>query len=138
MSDLFTEYTAKTKAGKILVDWAENYKTMIVLNGGMHSDLINDSDALYDRNVHEQFPMTHFTEEPDAIGGPAGVVTAWGIVLPESIYASKPVYEKVKYAPARRTGAYESGVVGVNYKLWPAGSVEALICETLEKKPLAR
>jgi hypothetical protein len=135
VSDLFTEYTAKTKAGKILIDWAENHKTMIVLNGGMYSDLINDSEALYDCGVHELFPMTHFIEEPDAVGGSSGVMTAWGIVLPESIYSAKPVYEKVN---ARRTGAYESGVIGVNHKLWSTGSVEALICEILEKKPLAR
>jgi hypothetical protein len=108
---------------------------MIVLNGGMYSDLINDSEALYDCGVHELFPMTHFIEEPDAVGGSSGVMTAWGIVLPESIYSAKPVYEKVN---ARRTGAYESGVIGVNHKLWSTGSVEALICEILEKKPLAR
>lgn len=142
VSDLFTEYSTKTKPGRTLNTWAKKHKTMIVLNGGMNSDLEADVQALYDIGVEETFALTHFEEEPAALGraqtATKGQTTAWGIVLPDTIFEARAEYEYLGGGQRRRTGDYLFGVIGVNEQRWTAGSMEAKICELIEKKPLAR
>jgi hypothetical protein len=62
-------------------DWAINHKTMILLNGGMASNL-HDIVALFDRNDN---PYCHecFREEEAAL---EGSITSVGIIIPEKIY----------------------------------------------------
>jgi hypothetical protein len=67
----------------VLNEWAENHKTIIVLNGG-YSDNLKDIRYQLDRwaDVY-QLPMAYFNEGEDA---PNGALTCVGIILPSDIY----------------------------------------------------
>ena len=62
-------------------EWATNHKTMILLNGGMASDLLRLEDFL--DTADNPFAWTAFREEKDALNGS---ITSVGIVLSEKIY----------------------------------------------------
>ena len=63
------------------IDWANNHKTMILLNGGMMSHLVEFENFLAD-NEHT-YAWSSFREEDAAI---AGALTNVGLVLPEDMY----------------------------------------------------
>lgn len=64
-----------------LYDWAENHKTMVLLNGGNSASLadlynhLNDSDNPY--------PFVKFHEDEQSLNG---ALTYVGIILPERVY----------------------------------------------------
>ena len=68
-----------------LYDWAENHKTMIVLNGG-YSSVIRDL-CLFLSDDQNPYPWDYFCESEEALDK---ALTCAGIVLPERIY------EKIK------------------------------------------
>ena len=92
MVELFTKYPApnddfESEESKeictVLWDWAQDHKTMILLNGG-------NSTELYGIRYHfEQeenpYPFAMFEESVDAL---SGAVTCVGIILPEKIYTA--------------------------------------------------
>ena len=62
-------------------DWADNHETSIVLNAGMHGDLVKLEEFLDDeRNT---FPWARFNESKYAANG---CYTSIAIVLPERIF----------------------------------------------------
>lgn len=65
----------------IMVDWAESYKTVVILNGGDSNSLleIKEDVKLYANLLH--LPWASFKEE-----GIGGCITNIGIILPEYIY----------------------------------------------------
>lgn len=64
------------------IDWANNHKTMILLNGGMMSHLVEFETFL---NAHQHsFAWAAFREEEAALNN---ALTNIGIVLPEHMYA---------------------------------------------------
>lgn len=76
--------SAYTTADKVLTDWITEDKTMILLNGGYQSallDLYKDLLSLTDGG--SVYPVAKFHEEKDALNG---AVTSVGIVLPENAY----------------------------------------------------
>jgi len=80
------EYGARldlhTDAKAEYIDWANNHKTMILLNGGMMSHLLEFETFL---GAHQHaFAWSSFREEEDALNG---ALTNIGIVLPEHMYA---------------------------------------------------
>jgi len=68
---------------KMLDDWAENHKTMILLNGGYSETLRKLSDFFKD--AKNPYPFAEFHEGQDALDG---ALTCVGIILPEKIYES--------------------------------------------------
>lgn len=80
------EYIAKSPhfepAKKAYIDWATNYKTIIVLNAGMQSDL-KEWVALMQSNSMHDFAWAPFYESDEAING---ALTNMALVLPERIY----------------------------------------------------
>lgn len=63
------------------INWANNHKTMILLNGGMMSHLVEFETFLKD-NAHA-YAWSSFREEEAALNG---ALTNIGIVLPEHMY----------------------------------------------------
>jgi hypothetical protein len=64
-----------------LYDWAESYKTMICLNGGMDLNLKEIKE--YFELPENPYPWAYFNESHDAMDG---MLTNVAIVLPEEIY----------------------------------------------------
>jgi hypothetical protein len=62
-------------------EWAENNKTVIVLNGGMQSD-IEEMEAFLD-NKNNNYPWASFREAKEASNG---TLTNAGIILPDTIF----------------------------------------------------
>ena len=63
------------------IDWANNHKTMILLNGGMMSHLV-EFETFLAENSHA-YAWSSFREEEAALNG---ALTNIGIVLPEHMY----------------------------------------------------
>lgn len=63
------------------IDWANNHKTLILLNGGMMSHLV-EFETFLTENSHA-FAWATFREEEAALNG---AMTNLGIVLPEHMY----------------------------------------------------
>lgn len=80
-----TEYVYRldlhTDAKAEYINWANNYKTMILLNGGMASHLI-ELETFLSENSHA-YAWSSFREEEAALNG---ALTNVGIVLPEHMY----------------------------------------------------
>lgn len=73
------------KTASYLHDWAQDHKTMVLLNGG-------DSDALFDLSTFMEvggnpYPWAEFEEE-----GVNDAITCVGIILPEKIYSDQTRY----------------------------------------------
>lgn len=66
------------------LDWAKNHKTIILLNGGMQSSLIEFKTLL--ESPDNCYPWAFFHESEEAL---AGALTNVGIVLPFFIYGFK-------------------------------------------------
>lgn len=62
-------------------EWAEDYKTVVVLNGGMQCHL-EEMDSFLD-NEHNNFPWASFREAKEAANN---TMTNVGIILPDSIF----------------------------------------------------
>lgn len=60
-------------------EWAENYKTIIVLNGGYSQNIQNISEIIGNSTLQG----VAFTESEEALGG---ALTATGVVVPEKFY----------------------------------------------------
>ena len=81
--ELFCKYPASTPEGEQLYTWGMNYKTMICLNAGFNTEMLNIVEFL----GHEDntFPWAAFYESEEAMGG---MLTNIAIVLPERIYGT--------------------------------------------------
>lgn len=83
------KYTNEKKS--YLIDWVKNHKTMILLNGGFSSNLIELLDFFNDDN--NPYPFGSFCEELDALNG---ALTCVGIILPEKIYETSRLMREGK------------------------------------------
>lgn len=89
ITEIFRDYTpTKTTAARLLIDWADDDKTIIVLNGGYQSSLQGLCEKL--KPLSGSYPWASFCEEQDALNG---AMTAVAVVLPEYMYA--PQYADV-------------------------------------------
>jgi hypothetical protein len=80
-----------TTAQELLAqEWLDNHKVFVFLHGGQSADLYAAFEK-YSKTL-SMYPSTIFREDPEAFGDDAnakGAVTAWGIVLPESVFAAR-------------------------------------------------
>lgn len=138
VSNLFVDYRgAKSKAAKLLWEWAEWSKTMIVLNGGMainiEHDFLSAHRAADWRTI--PYPFTSFAEEAGAIHQERSACTAWGIVLPPEVYNAKPV----EVFPSRvGFSALKAEELTTMTPIWEPGSFECHVCSYLQGMSLAR
>lgn len=73
----------------ILYDWAIDYKTMILLNGG-YSEILHGLVEFFEEDKNP-YPYAHFNEGQDALDG---ALTCVGIILPEKIYVTADMVHK--------------------------------------------
>jgi len=140
VSELFHVYADDCDDDVMLRSWAEFHKTIIVCNGGMGSDIVEGHELLA-QAVQGKYPIASFNEEPAALGGvmmtnkdfDEGVMTAFGIVLPNTVYDADAVIGRYGH-----TGAWEFTLPnGVKHR-WAVNSVEAKIMNYVSTKSLAR
>ncbi len=104
VSNLFVKYERVLFAGKseyrMLKQWAENYKTIIILNGGNSAELLQIYNELMLLNSSLVFPFTKFEEDIESLNG---ALTCVSLVIPmnyikgmESININRPEYELTK------------------------------------------
>lgn len=62
-------------------EWAENHKTVVLLNGGNQESLIDLYNFLHDPN--NPYPYSYFREDEQSLNL---CLTCVGIILPEKIY----------------------------------------------------
>ncbi len=81
--ELFIKYPSPpgNRTAVSLYDWAENHKTMILLNGG-YADNLRELEGLFSL-LSNPYPWASFNESEEAADG---LLTCVGIVLPEKIY----------------------------------------------------
>lgn len=81
--ELFLNYADPngSPSNKMLWDWANNHKTMIVTNGGYQSNLRSIAKTL--ERVDNPYPFASFYEESDSLNG---CLTSVGVVLPVEVY----------------------------------------------------
>lgn len=101
ITELFLDYPQRrNNAGNLLWDWADQDKTIIVLNGGYQSSLQELCEKL--KPLSSTYPWASFCEENDALNG---AMTAVAVVLPEYMY--NPQYMEVTdlvYRPGQLMG----------------------------------
>ncbi len=117
ISEMFLDYSQRrNKAGNLLWDWVDLYKTVSVLNGGYQSSLQDLCQKL--KPLSGTYPWASFCEEQEALNG---AMTAVAVVLPEYMYspqyvevdlAKTFVYNEPKYANQYRD---EMGNIIHNY-----------------------
>lgn len=80
IADMFVKYQQSTKE-EFLFNWAENHKTIIILNGGNSQELFD----LYERfrDIDHPYPFGAFNEDIQSLNG---AMTCVGIILPEPVY----------------------------------------------------
>jgi hypothetical protein len=71
---------------KMLYDYLENHKTIIVCNGGNSASIWELCQFF--KNERNPYPFSYFCEDGDSLGG---ALTGVGIVLPEEIYGAVKV-----------------------------------------------
>lgn len=83
VSDMFVRYSNDQLSEQYdyLLDWADEHKTMILLNGGFSENLSNLKEFFEDEK--NPYPFMWFNEEEAALNG---AMTCVGIILPEKIY----------------------------------------------------
>lgn len=122
--EMFVKWTGPRgpcSAGSILFDWAENHKTMILLNGGYSATIQELVDFFAEQGEHVvNYPWAPFYEEEASLNG---ALTTVGIILPEKIYLvaaairgeNTPDYETVDGQIARAYSTRE--------KIWDNGEI---------------
>jgi hypothetical protein len=91
MNNDFSWMSLLAEGTECLIDWADNWKTTIVLNGG-------NSKALYEilnflSTEDNPYPWSYFKESEDDM---EGILTNIVIVVPESIFNMNVVSESFK------------------------------------------
>lgn len=106
---LVGEFSHKISTDQALtyVTWAEDYKTIIILNGGNCASL-NELITQF-QTPENQYPWGYFFEDRESLNG---ALTCVGIILPERIYEGARIYRE-----NRMSKITEDGVWGISYDL---------------------
>lgn len=79
--DMFVKYKSPCVQYDILLEWAANHKTMILLNGGYTQEIHNLITFFSEKD--NPLPWAPFHESREALDG---ALTTVGIILPEEFY----------------------------------------------------
>lgn len=116
-SELFAKYRQDSLARRKLYEWAEEHKTIIILNGGAAGNIREAALQLQAIGKVLNLPTAWFHEDEFSLDG---TMTCTGIVVPEKIYDAKATFNGV-----------EDVYVGLNV-------VESTLAMALRSKGLAR
>ena len=85
VAELFNKYMTKeyygTHLSNSLIEWSTTHKTIIVLNGGFSSNLMELEEKL---GKNHPYPVASFREGENELNN---ALTAVGIILPKKIYS---------------------------------------------------
>lgn len=130
--ELFIKYPEEN----LLYQWAEDHKTMILLNGGFAENLRN-LVTLFE-SVHNPYPWSFFEEEQAAL---EGAITSVGIVIPEKIYQTVSLIRQgeTSFTKLRDTGLYRfNGDTPDQDTIWTYTNFDVKLIETITNCGLAR
>jgi len=144
-SDDTNEFAPAPKSSKEeerVYDWAEYHKTMIILNGGAHEDILAKYEFLENNAAELSFPAPYdaFCEDQYSLGG---LMTCVGIVVPEEIF------DAVNYRTAQTAYPNAINVLGSVFddyffikdgvfKHYKSGTSDHAFISLLKSCPLAR
>lgn len=96
------------------IEWAENHKTIIILNGGSHGDLVNLSKFF--KQEWNKLVWSFFSEDDDSLNG---AMTCVGVLAPEDLW---------KYAQTLREEGriYDTENLRDGYAIWEAEFINLL------------
>lgn len=101
-AELFLRYPSRMKAeGDLLYHWANNSKTIIILNGGNVCTIKNTFDIIWKNAELLHLPFGKFHEDDDSLGG---IITCCGLVVPDWLYDATQ-----KYIESDDFGYYSDG-----------------------------
>jgi hypothetical protein len=84
VSEVFVKYMYSSSAqAPITFEWAQNHKTVIILNGGFHGDLISLYETLDPLAEELGLPVVKFHEDEQTMNK---MCTTVGIIVPSDIY----------------------------------------------------
>ena len=127
--DLFLKYESNSAPKNVLHDWANNHKTIIVLNGGMNSDILAKAEQLLDLGVALGLPQAYFREDSNSLGD---LMTCCGIVCPSWVYDAK------SFTPELGKKGYVTQVNGIESIILDSNSPSYKLIELVKSCPLAR
>lgn len=87
VAEMFAMYRGKDYSSQMLMDWAQNHKTIICLKGGNSASLIDIHDKLKYYLESLGLPWAAFQEDDESLNGS---ITCVGVVLPKRIYEYDP------------------------------------------------
>lgn len=97
---------------ELLKEFNENHKTFIILNGGMHGDLLKYVELF---SKQQQYPWHAFNESVYAANG---TMTSVAIVVPEYVYRWNELIEAYKKRVPQFVGVFSHSVpIDFKYKL---------------------
>lgn len=93
----------------MVADWADNFKTFIILNGGNNASLL-EALSIVELN---SFPNIHFHEDAASLNG---LLTCVAVVVPEDIFNCKPIREfgEITAFTNYKTGYHIEGEKDIN------------------------
>ena len=84
IADMFVKYNKKKAKKEIIYDWAENHKTMVLLNGGNSLVLEQTHQFLEElKTVGMNLPYQLFYEDEQSLNS---ALTYVGVIVPSEIY----------------------------------------------------
>lgn len=105
-------------------DWLDFHKVYVFLSGGQSSDIVTAYNK-YSEIFKTLYPTVLFREEGGAFGDTPdspGAATAWGLVLPESVYAARWVPPTMDVPGMYRAEVTEGE--RTTYHNWTEGNVQ--------------
>lgn len=78
-----------------VIAWARQYKTMICLNAGDYTELVDLREFF--AHSDNPYPYAHFWEDESL----ARLHTSTAIILPERIYGTAEIWRKTRQEPAK-------------------------------------
>jgi hypothetical protein len=126
----YTDFGDPSKPAVKLYEWANEHKTMVLLNGGYAANL---QELIWMFMSKENpYPWAEFEEEMDSLNG---ALTSVGIILPEKIYETAKAIREGSIAaaqiPVRGEWSPEEGVT------WELSKWEYELCLELNKYGMA-
>jgi peptidyl-tRNA hydrolase len=80
------EMVLRSSSNNLVSEWLEHHKTLICVNGGNNSALL-ELHALFTEVNNPGYPVAHFREDEASMDG---MLTTVGIIVPEKIYGIDP------------------------------------------------
>ena len=136
VADMFVKYgNIHTSPQQFnLFEWAEKHKTMVLLNGGNQSSII-DLAKFFDA-PENPFPWAPFNEDFQSLNN---CVTTVGIIIPERIYEASSLLRARKMIIIRTEGEPSSIIKsdGIEFD-WEFSEWELQLIEKLNQYGLAK